>query len=108
MKTITFILLIQTFTVTFAQFNNNFIPGEKLEYHYDLYDEYDLETDTISMARTTGYTCTAVANLLLKGKFDRKGVSPPEYVGQKNRNFEHVVEYLRERGVFYQANKVNY
>ncbi len=81
--------------------------GEKLEYHYDLYDEYDLETDTISMARATGYTCTAVVDLLLKGKYDRKGVSPPEFVGQKEGNFEHVGEYLRKRGVFYMAEKVN-
>ena len=81
--------------------------GEKLEYHYDLYDEYDLETDTISMARTTGYTCTAVADLLLKGKFDRKGISPPEFVGQEEGNFEHVAGYLRDRGVFYQSEKIN-
>lgn len=32
MRTFTFILLILTFTVSHAQFNNNFIPGEKLEY----------------------------------------------------------------------------
>jgi len=81
--------------------------GKKLEYQYDLYDEYELETETISMARTTGYTCTAVADLLLKGKYTRKGVSPPEYVGQKEGSFEHVVEYLRERGVFYHAEKVS-
>ncbi len=79
--------------------------GEKVEYTYDLYDEYDLETDTISMARTTGYTCTAVASLLLSGKFSRMGVSPPEYVGQEAGNFSAIVDYLRERGVFYQVRK---
>ena len=79
--------------------------GEKVEYTYDLYDEYDLETDTISMARTTGYTCTAVADLLLNGKFNRKGVSPPEYVAQEPGNFSHVVDYLRQRGVYYQVGK---
>lgn len=79
--------------------------GKKVEYSYDLYDEYDLETDTISMARTTGYTCTAVADLLLMGKFYRKGVSPPEYVGREAGNFSHVVDYLRDRGVYYQVEK---
>ena len=79
--------------------------GENVEYTYDLYDEYDLETDTISMARTTGYTCTAVADLLLNGKFNRKGVSPPEYVAQEPGNFSHVVDYLRQRGVYYQVEK---
>ncbi len=79
--------------------------SEKVEYAYDLYDEYDLETDTISMARTTGYTCTAVADLILRGKLDKKGVLPPEYVGQQEGNFDHVVDYLRERGVYYQVER---
>ncbi len=79
--------------------------GQKIEYIYDLYDEYDLETDTISMARTTGYACTAVADLILRGKFNRIGISPPEYAGQQEGIFEHVLDYLRERGVFYQVEK---
>jgi lysine 6-dehydrogenase len=79
--------------------------GKRVEYIYDLYDEYDLETDTISMARTTGYTCTAVADLILKGHFSRKGISPCEYVGMEPGNFEKVLDYLRERGVFYQVQK---
>ncbi len=79
--------------------------GQEVQYTYELYDEYDLETDTISMARTTGYTCTAVANLVLSGRFGRKGVSPPEYVGQEPGNFEATLEYLRERRVFYRVNR---
>lgn len=78
---------------------------EKVVYEYDLYDEYDLETDTISMARTTGYTCTAVADLILDGKISRKGVLPPEFVGQEEGNYSRVMDYLGERGVFYQVDK---
>ena len=55
----------------------------------------------ISMARTTGYTCTAVANLVLDGKYDRKGISPPEYVGEVDGALEFVLGYLGERGVVY-------
>jgi saccharopine dehydrogenase-like NADP-dependent oxidoreductase len=79
--------------------------NKPVEYVYHLHDEYDLETDTISMARTTGYTCTAVADLLMKGKLKRKGVLPPEFVGQEKGNFQHVLDYLRERSVFYQVDK---
>ena len=79
--------------------------GRPVEYVYDLYDEYDLETDTISMARTTGYTCTAVADLILDEKIDRKGVLPPEYVGEEEETFKRVVDYLHERGIYYQAEK---
>lgn len=79
--------------------------GAAVRYVYDLYDEYDLETDTISMARTTGYTCTAVADLILKGKYNRNGVCPPEYVGQEPGNFEYVRDYLAERNVHYKVER---
>ncbi len=74
---------------------------------YDLLDRYDPATDTISMARTTGYTCTAVANLVLDGKYDRKGISPPEYVGEVDGVLEFVLSYLGERGVEYKLTKLD-
>lgn len=70
-------------------------------YIYDLYDEYNKETDTISMARTTGYTCSAVANLVLDGKFNRVGISPPEYVGVEEENYRYILKYLKDRQVNY-------
>ena len=75
--------------------------GTIREYTYNLYDEYDLETGTTSMARTTGYTCTAVADLILRGEFRRNGVLPPEYLGQTPGIFDKVMAYLQKRGVFY-------
>jgi saccharopine dehydrogenase-like NADP-dependent oxidoreductase len=74
--------------------------GEKVTYRYDLLDRY--EDNTISMARTTGFTCTAVANLVLEKKYTRIGVSPPEYLGD---NFEDVRDYLKARNVFYKVTK---
>jgi saccharopine dehydrogenase-like NADP-dependent oxidoreductase len=71
-------------------------------YTYSLLDRFDSETNTTSMARTTGYTCTAVADLILSGNYDRKGIIPPEYIGEVGNNFEYVKEYLEERGVIYQ------
>ena len=70
---------------------------------YDLFYKYYAETETISMARTTGYTCTAVANLVLAGQFDRKGICPPEYVGEAEENFQFVLNYLKERQVEYRV-----
>jgi saccharopine dehydrogenase-like NADP-dependent oxidoreductase len=75
--------------------------GASKTYEYNLYDEFDRETDTISMARTTGYTCTAVANLVLSEKFNRIGISPPEFVGVEESNFQFVLDYLKNRGVEY-------
>jgi saccharopine dehydrogenase-like NADP-dependent oxidoreductase len=77
--------------------------GEKKTYVYHLYDEYDAASGTSSMARTTGYTCTAAASLLLEGSFSEKGVFPPERVGQDRRCFEHLLAYLARRGVEYRV-----
>ena len=66
---------------------------------YDLYDEYDRASDTSSMSRTTGYTCTAAVNLLVNGLFNEKGVFPPELVGKHKACFDFVISYLAERGV---------
>ena len=68
---------------------------------FDLYDEYDETTDTGSMARTTGYTCTAVVNLLLDGGFNKQGVNAPENVGEGAGNLAYILKYLEERGVKY-------
>jgi saccharopine dehydrogenase-like NADP-dependent oxidoreductase len=70
-------------------------------YTYHLLDRYDRHTTTISMARTTGYTCTAAAHLVLDGKFSRTGISPPEFVGGEKGCFEFVRNYLEERNVKY-------
>lgn len=66
---------------------------------YDLLDHFDLESGTHAMARTTGYTCTAVAELVLQGTFTRKGVSPPERVGAEGACFNGVMDYLKGRNV---------
>ncbi len=75
--------------------------GTEKKYTYNLFDRYDKETETTSMARTTGYTCTAIANLFLKGMVDHKGICPPEYIGVDKKNFEFISNYLIERGVEY-------
>ncbi|MBI3135513.1 MAG: saccharopine dehydrogenase NADP-binding domain-containing protein [Bacteroidetes bacterium] len=68
---------------------------------YNLYDEYDPKTQTSSMARTTGYTATAAANLFLEGLFTEKGVFPPELVGKHEPCFNYFMNYLKERNIHY-------
>ena len=76
--------------------------NQKIKYVYTLYDRYNNETGVMSMARTTGYTATAAARLVLENKFSRKGISPPEFVGEDEACFNFVVKYLEERKVFYE------
>lgn len=73
--------------------------SKRITYH--LLDRFDRATNTISMARTTGFTCTAVTNLVLTGAFRRKGICPPEYVGQEAGCYQAVMSYLQARGVKY-------
>ena len=74
--------------------------GEEVTYQYNLLDRF--QNGTISMARTTGFTCTAVANLVVNGDYKRIGISPPEYLGE---HFNFVKNYLEERGVNYKVKK---
>ena len=75
--------------------------GKAKTYEYNLLDRTDKPTDTLSMARTTGYTCTAAVQLVLDGKFTRKGICPPEYLGEDESHFNFVKSYLEDRGVKY-------
>lgn len=73
--------------------------GKKVE--WNLLDYYDKETKISSMARTTGYTCTAAVNLIAQGLFNKKGVFPPELVGNDKDCFDFVLNYLKERNVLW-------
>jgi lysine 6-dehydrogenase len=73
--------------------------GQPKEYVYQLFDRTDPQTGTSSMARTTGYTCTAVARLLLAGQFNHPGVYAPETVGATEDCFERVLTDLRAHRV---------
>ena len=76
--------------------------GQVEEVTFNLYDEYCQKTNTSSMARTTGYTATAAANLFLDGIFNEKGLFPPELVGKYEECFLYFMDYLRARNVLYQ------
>jgi len=75
--------------------------GALEEVVYDMHDEYNAKTATSSMARTTGYTATAAANMFLDGLFSEKGVFPPELVGKHRHCFEYILAYLEEREIHY-------
>jgi saccharopine dehydrogenase-like NADP-dependent oxidoreductase len=78
---------------------NGVKDGKQTTIVYDLYDEYDKPTGISSMARTTGYTATAAAELILEEKFTQKGVFPPELVGKYPECFNFIIEYLKERNI---------
>ena len=68
---------------------------------YFLYDEYNAATQTASMSRTTGYTCTAAVNMLAENLFTHKGVFPPELVGKHKPCYDFIMNYLAERNIIW-------
>ena len=73
--------------------------GKPSTVEYGLLDRFDKASKLSSMARTTGYTCTAAVNLILKNMFREKGVFPPELVGKDKKCFDFVLDYLSQRKV---------
>jgi saccharopine dehydrogenase-like NADP-dependent oxidoreductase len=51
------------------------------------------------MARTTGFTCCAAARYLLEHKYERKGICPPEYLGEDDNCFNYIISYLKKKSI---------
>jgi len=73
--------------------------GKNISHRYFVFDSYDSVTSTSSMARTTGFTCSAVARYILEGNYQRKGICPPEFFGEDERGYTYVLSYLIEKGI---------
>ncbi len=80
----------------FIEGNKN---GKRKNIEYSLLDHYDEKSETSSMARTTGYTCTAAVSLIAEKTFTEKGVFPPELIGKYKSCYEFIINYLKERNV---------
>lgn len=72
---------------------------DQVVYQYDLIDHYDQEKNITSMARTTGYTCTIVARLLMEGTIPLTGICPPEKLGEISGLFEMLLGEYQKRGI---------
>ena len=80
--------------------------GSRVKVVYDLYDEYDQERKISSMARTTGFTATACAGLILTGTFAGNGVYPLELIGMDQECFDFVMDYLKARNITFERKAV--
>lgn len=75
--------------------------NKEVSIRYSLLDKTN--KGVLSMARTTGYTCTAALHLLANDKFINPGINPPEYLGKDESNFNFIMQYLKDREVIYQV-----
>jgi saccharopine dehydrogenase-like NADP-dependent oxidoreductase len=79
------------------------VEGEHVVRRYDLLDRYDSDFNITSMARTTGYTCTAMVHAIAEGLYSDPGLSPPELVGRNEECFYYVFDYLAARGIRFEV-----
>jgi len=73
--------------------------GNNITEIYDLIDYYDKQKNISSMARTTGYTCASVVNILLSGTFSKKGVFTMETLASDSKLFDFIISYLSNRNI---------
>ena len=89
----------EDFTVMKVKFKG-IEEGIEKEIIYNLFDQYDKKSGFSSMARTTGYTATATAEMFLNNMFEKKGVFPPELVGKHPSCFNYILNYLKARNIY--------
>ena len=75
------------------------IDNEDYRYTIDLFDEFDIKKNQSSMSRTTGFTCTACANLISNNLISEKGIIPLEIIGKNNIHYDYIINYLKERNI---------
>ncbi len=77
------------------------LEGRRIRRTWDLLDRFDRDRGVTSMARTTGYTCTAAVRALAAGLYSKPGLAPPEMLGRTPDVYEFIVDRLAERGVVF-------
>ena len=77
------------------------LDGRPTRRRWELLDRFDRERGITSMARTTGYTCTAVVRALAAGHYHEPGLVPPELLGRAPGIYDFVVERLAERNIVF-------
>ncbi len=77
--------------------------GRPVRWRADLVDRYDPVGKVTSMARTTGYTCTAAVRLMARGLWKEPGIAPPELLGREQACHDFILADLaRHNVVFHQ------
>ena len=77
--------------------------GQTLRYTFDLYDQYDTETKTHSMARTTAYAASQAVRLMFSGLHSEKGIIVPEQLGGNEKIVDFMLSGLAKRNVIYKT-----
>jgi saccharopine dehydrogenase-like NADP-dependent oxidoreductase len=81
--------------------------GDKyVTYMWDLVDKFDEKQMLHSMARTTGYPCSATAKAIAKGIISEKGFLAPEALVHNDKFHEYLMAELAKRGVVFKPSQL--
>lgn len=73
--------------------------GRRKGYKYTVLEHFDHEAGVSAMARTTAYTTSITAQILVEGKVQEKGVVPMEKLGADHGFAKKMLEELGKRNV---------
>ena len=73
--------------------------ARRIQLRYQMLDRFDKKRKVTAMARTTAYTTSVVAQLVVKKSIDEKGVIPPERLGMSKRVYAEFTNMMKQRGV---------
>jgi saccharopine dehydrogenase-like NADP-dependent oxidoreductase len=73
--------------------------GRQTRYVYHLLDYYDEKRGITAMARTTAYSASIIAQLMLKKVLKEKGVVPTENIGKNDALFKLFLDELKKREI---------
>lgn len=68
---------------------------------WDVLDRLDPTTQATSMSRTTAFPCSIIAQMVMRGEIEAKGVLPPELIATQMGLVEKVLAEHAKRGVHY-------
>ncbi len=73
--------------------------ARRILFRYQMLDRYDKKRHVTAMARTTAYTASTIAQLVVKKAIEEKGVMPPEKIGMNDKLYTKFMNMMKQRGV---------
>jgi lysine 6-dehydrogenase len=73
--------------------------GKSTSWVYEFMDFYDPVEDITAMARTTGFPCSIVAQMIAKGEMDMPGVIHPAWIGYDERLSNLFFKEMAKRNI---------
>jgi len=79
--------------------------GKRVMYTYNMLDRYDKKRKVTAMARTTAYTTSVIAQLVLQKAIKDKGVIPPEKLGMDEKLYHKFMDLMKKRRIVVRESK---